>query len=162
MLFTCVLMHLGAQLPENMPSHAIHVHTLSVDVNVCRCEGVMPSIYTPSHLHTFTSTHIHIDIPLPSHVHTITSTHIHIDIPLPSHLHTLTSMHYIYTPSHLHILTSTHPHIYTLTSAHPQPPHTAAEFISKLAAVEEQHAQQLNNVVKNFRRRTSETLRKES
>lgn len=40
MLFTCVFVHLGAQLPENMPSCAIHVHTLNVDAKLCRCEGI--------------------------------------------------------------------------------------------------------------------------
>ena len=94
-----------------------------------------------------------ISLPL---CNTFSSTHPHIYI--TSHLHplhppTFTSTHlHIYTPSHLHTLT-----LHTLTSSH-----TAAEFISKLAAVEEQHAQQLNNVVKTFRRRTNETLRRES
>ena len=113
-----------------------------------------PHIYTPSlytfTLFTLTSTHPHT-------IHTLTSTHPHSTHPHTSHILTSTHPH-ICTPSHyimyLHIYTPTHPH--TLN------PHTAAEFISKLAAVEEQHAQQLNNVVKNFRRRTNETLRRES
>ena len=43
-------------------------------------------------------------------------------------------------------------------------PHTlpaVAEFVQKISAVEEQHAQQLNNVVKTFRRKTQDTLRKD-
>ena len=122
-------------------------------------------VYTSTHLHTLT---LHIlTLYTPSHIHTLT---LHPHIYTPSlytlTLFTLTSTHPHSTHPHTsHILTSTHPHICTpstLTHPHTLNPHTAAEFISKLAAVEEQHAQQLNNVVKNFRRRTNETLRRES
>ena len=143
----------------------------------------IPSMrHVRSSLYIHTSTHPHSTHP--HTIHTLTYTHPHST---PSHLHTLTlhphtihthiytpslytSSHFthphIYTPSHLHTLTlhNVPTHLHTHTSTYPQPSHihVAAEFISKLAAVEEQHAQQLNNVVKNFRRRTNETLRRES
>jgi hypothetical protein len=38
---------------------------------------------------------------------------------------------------------------------------TVAEFVQKVSAVEEQHAQQLNSVVRSFRRKTQDNLRKD-
>jgi hypothetical protein len=38
---------------------------------------------------------------------------------------------------------------------------TVAEFVHKLSSVEDQHAQQLNNLARNFRRKTQETFRKD-
>ena len=40
-------------------------------------------------------------------------------------------------------------------------PTAVAEFVQKLSTVEDQHAQQLNNLVRNFRRKTQETFRKD-
>ena len=37
----------------------------------------------------------------------------------------------------------------------------AVEFLNKVSAAEEQHAQQLMNIVKNFRKKTTDNLKKD-
>lgn len=49
--------------------------------------------------------------------------------------------------------------MHTCTYSHT--PSLAVEFVQKMASVEEQHARHINNVVASFRKKTTETLKKD-
>ena len=51
------------------------------------------------------------------------------------------------------------PHAPTRTHVHA--PTLAVEFVQKMASVEEQHARHISNVVASFRKKTTETLKKD-
>ena len=42
------------------------------------------------------------------------------------------------------------------------PTHSVTDFVQKLSSIEEQHAQQLHAVVKTFRKKTQENLKKDA
>ena len=46
----------------------------------------------------------------------------------------------------------------TCTTAHDR---VVGDFVQKVSSVEEQHAQQLNSLVRNFRRKTQDNFRKD-
>jgi hypothetical protein len=51
------------------------------------------------------------------------------------------------------MLVHTHTHKHIL--------HVAVEFVQKMASVEEQHARHISNVVASFRKKTTESLKKD-
>ena len=99
-------------------------------VGVCHASSHL-HIFTPSHLHIFSSSHpliltsSHLHILTSSHLLILTSSHLHIFssshllIFTSSHLHIFSSSHLlILTSSHLHIFSSSHPHIFTSSHLH--------------------------------------------
>ena len=81
--------------------------------------GGLWNIFTSSHLHIFSSSHLLILPYLPifssSHPHIFTSSHLFIFTSSCPHIHTSSNL-LIFTSSHLHIFSSSHPHI--LASSH--------------------------------------------
>ncbi len=67
---------------------------------------------------------------------------------------------YIYLSApvfHVHV----NPHACTRTHTHKHILHVAVEFVQKMASVEEQHARHISNVVASFRKKTTESLKKD-
>ena len=82
------------------------------------CSSSHLFIFTPVHLHIFSSSHLFIFTSV--HLHIFSSSHLliftssHLLIFTSSHLHVFSSsLLFIFTSVHLHILASTHPHIFS-------------------------------------------------
>ena len=113
----------GREATAPWPKQFFHVFPESVWAKGSSNSGGLSNIFTSSHLHTFSSSHLliftssHLYIFTSSHLHIFSSSHLLIFT--SSHLHIFPSSHLlIFTSAYLHILTSSHIPIFTSSHLH--------------------------------------------